>query len=164
MQSRQQAELLDSIDRLRRNFIGTQLDIPQMVVCADHSSDKDTLLESITRMPSTIIRKNIRCAIELVLRYAPNPRVYACIQPAPHRSILEREYLGKFKYSSSSSSPHRYFDLFKEALQYLERFKTDSGYWYEALRVEISGPSQTPMTLIVSKQTTEQIRYLLSPY
>lgn len=147
---RQLFGLLDSLDELRRANLSTNIDAPHIVVCAERSTNTDGLLETITEVQFPALRNYLQCAVEVVLRYAPNPWLYARIPPAPHRSALERKHLEQFRYHSFATSIRETFALFQLAKDKLDKLQTVSGYWHEVLRVEIYGPSQLPPTLTVS--------------
>lgn len=151
IQNRQQAELLDSLDGIRRANLGTTIDVPHMVVCADRSTNIDDLLEAITQLQFPDLRSSLQCAVELVMRYAPNPWIHAVIQPAPHRSVSENMHFMQFRYTSFTTSIRETSALFKMAKDNLNGLETVSGYWHDVLRIEINGPFQLPLTLTVSR-------------
>ncbi|GAB7336357.1 hypothetical protein MBLNU13_g09088t2 [Cladosporium sp. NU13] len=39
--------------------------------------------------------------------------------------------------------------LFRKAIGHVNKLQSTSGYWYDTLRIEISGPSQLPLTLVM---------------
>lgn len=51
LQSSEQRELMDLVDRLRRAGLNTFLQPPQIIVCRDQSSGKSSILEEITETP-----------------------------------------------------------------------------------------------------------------
>jgi hypothetical protein len=148
---RKQAEAFDSIDTLRHAQLSPRIDTPQIVICGDHSSDKDSLIEALTRLPYPKGSWDMqRCATELVMRHAAKPRVQASIRPDSSRELADVIHLQEFKYSSQVTSHVETLRLFRRAIGHLEQLQSASGYWYDTLRIEISGPSQSPLTLIVS--------------
>lgn len=150
-ETRDQAEVLDSIEKVQQTSICAGIDTPRIVVCGDHSSDKDSLLEALTQLPFPPRSSEMQCcATELVMKYAPNPRVYASIRPDPSRLIADALYLRRFRYMSQVVSQSETERLFCKAMGHLDKLQSASGYWYDTLRIEISGPTQLPLTLIVS--------------
>ena len=150
-ETRNQAEVLDSIEKLQQTSICADIDTPRIVICGDHSSDKDSLLEALTQLPFPPRSSEMQCsATELVMRYAPNPRVYASIRPDPSRLIEDTLYLRRFRYMSQVVSQSETERLFCNAIGHLNKLQSTSGYWYDTLRIEISGPTQLPLALIVS--------------
>ena len=83
LQNQEQAGLLDAIDKLRRENIDADIEIPQIVVCGDQSSGKSCLLEAIAQVPFPAGSGAVTMfATELVLRRAPFDAIYASILPS----------------------------------------------------------------------------------
>ena len=91
-----------------------------------------------------------RCATELVMRRATKTGVRASIRPDPSRVLADIIHLQDFIYTSPVISQTESLRLFRKAIDHLDQLQSASGYWYDTLRIEISGPSQSPLTLIVS--------------
>ena len=70
LNSLEQRELLDAIDKLRRaNVADPDFAIPQIVVCGDQSSGKSSVLEAIARVRFPVgVGTTTRLATEVVLR------------------------------------------------------------------------------------------------
>ena len=97
LQNQEQAGLLDAIDKLRRENIDADIEIPQIVVCGDQSSGKSSLLEAIAQVPFPAGSGAVTMfATELVLRRAPLDAVYASILPSWSRTAKQREAISKF--------------------------------------------------------------------
>jgi hypothetical protein len=149
--TREQAEVLDSIDRLQQILICADIDTSRIAICGDHSSDKDSLLEALTQLPFPPRSSDMQCcATEFVTRYAANPRVYASIRPNSSRIIPEILHLRGFRYTSQVVSQSGTERLFGKAMKLLRKVQSPSGCWHDTLRIEISGPTQLPLALIVS--------------
>jgi len=88
------------------------------------------------------------------MRYAANPRVYASMRPDPSRVIVDILHLRRFRYSSQVVNQSETERMFRKAKGHLDKLQSASGYWYDTLRIEISGPTQLPLTLIVSLPPT----------
>jgi len=139
---RKQAEAFDSIDTLRHAHLNPRIDTPQIVLCGDHSSDKDSLVEALTRLPYPKGSWDMqRCATELIVRHASRTRVRASIRPDPSRVLADVIHLQEFKYTSQIISHVETLRLFRKAIAHLDQLQSASGYWYDTLRIEISGPS-----------------------
>lgn len=160
--AREQAEVLDSIDKLRQTSICAGIDTPQIVICGDHSSDKDSLLEALTQLPFPTRSPDMQCcATELVMRYAANPRVYASIRPNPSRLIADVLHLERFRFTSQVVSQSDTLRMFGKAREHFDKLRSTSGFWYDVLRIEISGPAQSPLTLIVSSSLADPMLILV---
>lgn len=87
LQSEAQVQLLDAIDRVRRDGFQWELDLPQIIVCGDQSSGKSSVLEAISgvRFPASD-RFRTRFASELSLRRSTESSFRVTIRPASHRS------------------------------------------------------------------------------
>ncbi|KAF4271147.1 hypothetical protein KXV95_002403 [Aspergillus fumigatus] len=145
--SKEQIELLDSIDHLRLQGINHYISLPQIIVCGDQSSGKSSVLEAISGV-SFPIRSSLctRFPTELVLR--KSSQVGVCVSIVPHRSRSEseREALAQF---------HEELDSFEGLPQLIENAKSAMGiYTYaksfsnDLLRVEVSGPDRRHLTIV----------------
>lgn len=95
--SKEQIELLDSIDHLRLQGINHYISLPQIIVCGDQSSGKSSVLEAISGVSFPIWSSLCtRFLTELVLR--KSSQVGVCVSIVPHRSCSEseREALAQF--------------------------------------------------------------------
>lgn len=88
--SKDQLDLLDSIDFLRSQGISHYVSLPQIIVCGDQSSGKSSVLEAISGVPFPT-KSNLctRFPIELVLRKTSHIGVSVSI--VPHESRSESE-------------------------------------------------------------------------
>jgi len=153
LQSQEQAGLLDAIDKLRRENIDADIEIPQIVVCGDQSSGKSSLLEAIAQVPFPAGSGAVTMfATELVLRRAPCDAVYASIPPSWSRTAKQRETILKFQYRPEKLDRDKLSNLFTLVSDHLEAVDKAQGFRYDKLRIEVSGPTQPHLTLIVSLQ------------
>ncbi|KAH1648192.1 hypothetical protein KXX16_008902 [Aspergillus fumigatus] len=145
--SKEQIELLDSIDHLRLQGINHYISLPQIIVCGDQSSGKSSVLEAISGV-SFPIRSSLctRFPTELVLR--KSSQVGVCVSIVPHRSRSEseQEALAQF---------HEELDSFEGLPQLIENAKSAMGIYTNAksfsndlLRVEVSGPDRPHLTIV----------------
>jgi hypothetical protein len=51
LQTKEQADLLNTVDSLRSCGLDNVLSLPQLVVCGDQSSGKSSVLEAIAEIP-----------------------------------------------------------------------------------------------------------------
>lgn len=97
LQSSDQRELMDLVDRLRRTGLSTFLQLPQIVVCGDQSSGKSSVLEAITEIPFP--RKENLCtrfATEISLRRDTEEAISCKINPDKTHSQEESDRLRRF--------------------------------------------------------------------
>ncbi|KAL2821233.1 P-loop containing nucleoside triphosphate hydrolase protein [Aspergillus granulosus] len=147
--SKDQMELLDSIDKLRLQGINHYISLPQIIVCGDQSSGKSCVLEAISGV-SFPIRNNLctRFPTELVLRKNNYTNVTVSIVPHQSRSDQDRERLLQF---------HEELDSFEGLPDLVERAKTAMGIYGhipgkafsdDSLRIEVSGPDRPHLTIV----------------
>ena len=151
LQTREHANLLDAIDRLRREGIGAEIGIPQIVVCGDQSSGKSSVLEAIAQVPFPIGKgTTTRFATEVVLRNAPEAKINIHISPWIQRNEAERQSIAQWKPTFNVQGPADFARLLEAATTHLKTY--DHGhnikFWYDRLCVQISGPSQPHLTLV----------------
>ncbi|KAL2156650.1 hypothetical protein VTH82DRAFT_1395 [Thermothelomyces myriococcoides] len=147
LSSKDQVELLDSIDQLRLQGINHYISLPQIIVCGDQSSGKSSVLEAISGIPFPV-KSNLctRFPTELVLRKAPFESVTVSIVPHESRSEAERKALSSFKEELGG------FDTLPDLL---DRAKTEMGitahgrtFSKDILRIEVTNPNSPQLTLV----------------
>ncbi|KAH7324040.1 interferon-induced GTP-binding protein Mx [Rhexocercosporidium sp. MPI-PUGE-AT-0058] len=145
--SKDQLDLLDSIDCLRSQGISHYVSLPQIIVCGDQSSGKSSVLEAISGVPFPT-KSNLctRFPIELVLRKTSHVGVSVSI--VPHESRSESEQL-------SLSGFHEKLDDFKGLPALIENAKAalaisthGRAFSKDLLRVEVSGPDRPHLTIV----------------
>lgn len=145
--SKDQLDLLDSIDCLRSQGISHYVSLPQIIVCGDQSSGKSSVLEAISGV-SFPIKSNLctRFPTELVLRKTPHIGVSVSIVPHHSRSETEQRSLGSF---------HEKLDDFDGLSTLIENAKAAMGisthgraFSKDLLRVEVSGPDRPHLTIV----------------
>lgn len=145
--SKDQLDLLDSIDCLRSQGISHYVSLPQIIVCGDQSSGKSSVLEAISGVPFPT-KSNLctRFPIELVLRKTSHIGVSVSIVPHESRSESERLSLGGF---------HEKLDDFDGLPTLIENAKAalaisihGRAFSKDLLRVEVSGPDRPHLTIV----------------
>ena len=145
--SKDQLDLLDSVDSLRSQGISHYVSLPQIIVCGDQSSGKSSVLEAISGV-SFPIKSNLctRFPTELVLRKTAHIGVSVSIVPHHSRSESERLSLGSF---------HEKLDGFEGLPLLIENAKAAMGisthgraFSKDLLRVEVSGPDRPHLTIV----------------
>ncbi|KAI3327306.1 vacuolar sorting protein [Xylariaceae sp. AK1471] len=145
--SKDQLELLDSIDQLRLQGINHYVSLPQIIVCGDQSSGKSSVLEAISGVHFPV-KANLctRFPTELVLRRTPQVSSSVAIVPHNLRTELERSPLAAF---------HEKLDGFDGLDQVIENAKSAMGvsaygkaFCNDLLRIEITGPDRPHLTIV----------------
>ncbi|KAF1994756.1 hypothetical protein P154DRAFT_501389 [Amniculicola lignicola CBS 123094] len=145
--SKDQLDLLDSVDRLRSQGIDHYVSLPQIIVCGDQSSGKSSVLEAISGV-SFPVKSNLctRFPTELILRKTPNFGVSVSIVAHHSHSKSERASLSNFRETLDS------FDALPELI---EKAKTamaigsfGRAFSKDLLRIEVSGPDRPHLTIV----------------
>lgn len=145
--SKEQLELLNTIDSLRSQGISHYISLPQIIVCGDQSSGKSSVLEAISGV-SFPVKSGLctRFPTELILRTAANTSVKV--------SIIPHQPLGKNE-KDSLSDFHEKLDSLQELPELIENAKAVMGiktlgkaFSNDLLRIEISGPDRPHLTIV----------------
>jgi GTPase SAR1 family protein len=147
LQSKDLEEILNVIDQLRLEGISKYISLPQWIVCGDQSSGKSSVLEAISGVGFPV-KDNVctRFATELILRRAPESGVTASIHPDDDRPAVEKERIRNFK--SSTVELAKFATIVKEAENCIGVGREGHMFSKDVLRVEVSGPNQTNLTLV----------------
>ncbi len=145
--SKDQLDLLDSIDSLRSEGFSHYVSLPQIIVCGDQSSGKSSVLEAISGVSFPI--KGSLCTrfpTELVPRKTAHAGVSVSIVPDHSRSDSERHTL---------FSCQQELDGFEGVSTLIEEAKSAMGislhgraFSRDLLRVEVSGPDRPHLTIV----------------
>lgn len=145
--SKDQLDLLDSVDYLRSQGISHYVSLPQIIVCGDQSSGKSSVLEAISGV-SFPTKSNLctRFPTELVLRKTSHVGVSVSIVPHHSRSESEQLSLGSF---------HENLNGFDGLPTLIENAKAAMGisthgkaFSKDLLRIEVSGPDRPHLTIV----------------
>ncbi|RYP17711.1 hypothetical protein DL765_004389 [Monosporascus sp. GIB2] len=145
--SKDQLELLDSVDQLRLQGINNYVSLPQIIVCGDQSAGKSSVLEAISGV-SFPVNGNLctRFPTELVLRRTPHISARISIVPHESRSASEQLALCEF---------HERLDGFADLPKLVESAKLAMGimphgkaFAKDILRIEITGPDRPHLTIV----------------
>jgi hypothetical protein len=98
----------------------------------------------------SLIRPLRTVATELVLRRAPTDAVYASILPSQRRTAKQKSMISEFQFRPKKLDRDEFTHLYSAASVHLEEVDRGPGFRYDTLRIEVSGPSQPHLTLIVS--------------
>lgn len=145
--SKDQLDLLDSIDCLRSQGISHYVSLPQIIVCGDQSSGKSSVLEAISGV-SFPTKSNLctRFPTELVLRKTLHIGVSVSIVPHHSRGEFEQHSLSSFREK---------LDGFDGLPTLIENAKAAMGisthgraFSKDLLRIEVSGPDRPHLTIV----------------
>lgn len=145
--SKDQLDLLDSVDCFRSQGISHYVSLPQIIVCGDQSSGKSSVLEAISGV-SFLTKSNLctRFPTKLILRKTSHIGVSVSIVPHHSRSESEQLSLGSF---------HEQLDGFDGLPILIENAKAAMGisthgkaFSKDLLRIEVSGPDRPHLTIV----------------
>ncbi|KAM5465039.1 hypothetical protein MauCBS54593_006672 [Microsporum audouinii] len=146
LQSIEQRDLMNLVDRLRRAGLSSVLQLPQIVVCGDQSSGKSSVLEAITEIPFP--RKENLCtrfATEIIMRRDAESAIHCKINPDNSRDEEEQADLRKFSKSIQNfTGLPSIIDDATAAMGLNER----TAFSRDVLSVEICGPDLPQLTLV----------------
>ena len=147
LQSADQLQLLDEIDKLRSHGISHYVSLPQLIVCGDQSSGKSSVLEAISGI-SFPTKDNLctRFATEVILRKAGAVSISVAIVPSQTRSEDECNRLLGFR--QTLANLNAFPDLVDKAKDAMGVTGTSSAFSNDVLRVEISGPEKPHLTIV----------------
>ena len=145
--SKDQLDLLNSVDCLRSQGISHYVSLPQIIVCGDQSSGKSSVLEAISGVCFPVKSSlSTRFPTELVLRKKSQTGVSVSIVPHQARTESERLALGSF---------HEHLKGFEGLPSLIENAKAAMGisihgkaFSKDLLRVEVSGPDRPHLTIV----------------
>lgn len=145
--SKDQLDLLNSVDRLRSQGIDHYVSLPQIIVCGDQSSGKSSVLEAISGV-SFPVKSNLctRFPTELVLRKTPYVGVSVSIVPDHSHNETERASLSNF--CETLDDFHALPDLIENAKKAMAIGSFGRAFSKDLLRIEISGPGRPHLTIV----------------
>lgn len=146
LQSDEQRQLLNEIDKLRACGISDFVALPQLVVCGDQSSGKSSVLEAITEVPFPC-KDNLctRFATEIVLRTSSITKVVVKILPGDHRNAEERQELALFDQNIEDFSK---LPALIDSAKAKMLSSSSSAFSRDVLSIEISGPNRPQLTIV----------------
>ncbi|KAF2728002.1 hypothetical protein EJ04DRAFT_593292 [Polyplosphaeria fusca] len=145
--SKDQLDLLDSIDRLRSQGIDHYVSLPQIVVCGDQSSGKSSVLEAISGVSFPV--KGSLCTrfpTELILRKTPDVGVSVSI--VPHQSHTESERASLRNFGETLDGFDKLPELIEKAKTAMAIGSFGQAFSRDLLRVEVSGPDRPHLTIV----------------
>ncbi|KAH8704459.1 P-loop containing nucleoside triphosphate hydrolase protein [Phaeosphaeriaceae sp. PMI808] len=145
--SKEQLDLLDSVDQLRSQGIDHYVSLPQIIVCGDQSSGKSSVLEAISGVAFPV-RSNLctRFPTELILRKTPNVGVSVSIVPDQSHNESERASLNNFR--ETLDDFHALPELIENAKKAMAIGSFGRAFSKDLLRIEVSGPDRPHLTIV----------------
>ncbi|KAI8948961.1 dynamin family protein [Xylaria longipes] len=147
--SKDQLELLDTVDQLRSQGIHHYISLPQIIVCGDQSSGKSSVLEAISGVPFPV-KSNLctRFPTEVILRRSMLTDVTVSIIPHNQHKKGQAE-------TQALSAFHEKLDGFDGLAGLIDNAKMamgismhGKGFSKDLLRIEISGPHHPHLTIV----------------
>ena len=83
------------------------------------------------------------------MRRAPTDAVFASILPSQRRTAKQRSIISEFQFRPKKLDRKEFTHLYSAASVHLEEVDRGPGFRYDTLRIEVSGPTQPHLTLIV---------------
>ena len=149
LQSSEQSQLLDAIDKVRRQNVDADMNIPQIIVCGDQSSGKSSVLEAIAQIRFPVGNQAVtKFPIEVVLRHAPESSITVKLHPSHDRPQSQREQVKKFRPACNVTDGANFKEVVQEAKAHLESIEPNRKFWSDWLSAEVSGPMQPHLTLV----------------
>ncbi|PYI11708.1 hypothetical protein BO78DRAFT_443901 [Aspergillus sclerotiicarbonarius CBS 121057] len=147
----EQALLLDKIDELRDISVEGTLEPPQLVVCGNRSSEKNSILTAISRIPFSSDHDSCSpSAIEIVLRRSPSCNaIKVSIKPGSSRTDEQAETLRSF--SAGDDADISKLPALIRAAKKLCMGDSDTvscGFSDDVLKVEFSGPGMPELIFV----------------
>lgn len=145
--SKDQLELLDSVDRLRSQGIDHYISLPQIIVCGDQSSGKSSVLEAISGV-SFPVKSNLctRFPTELILRKTADVGVSVSI--VPHHSHSESESASLKNFRETLDDFDALPELIEKAKKAMAIGSFSRAFSNDLLRIEVSGPDRPHLTIV----------------
>lgn len=147
LRSKDQLNLLDSIDQLRSEGISRYVSLPQIIVCGDQSAGKSSVLEAISGV-SFPVQSNTctRFPTELILRRTPEVSSSVSIVPDASRTEAEKlSLMGMGRELEGYDGLGEMIEAAKDAMGIKEYGKM---FTKDLLRIEITGPERSHLTIV----------------
>ena len=151
LQSAEQRNVLNIVDRLRQSGFESTLSLPQLVVCGDQSAGKSSVLEALREIP--FLRNDNLCmrfAREIILRRATNDVITIKVIPDDEKPLEERAPIEAFKESISDFEELPSLMDKATALMGINNKSTSKSRAFakDILSIEIGGRSRPQLTLV----------------
>lgn len=144
--SKEQLELLNTIDSLRSQGVSHYISLPQIIVCGDQSSGKSSVLEAISGVSFPVSTGLCtRFPTELILRTASHTSVKVSI--IPHQLKRDKKDASS-DFHEQLDSVQQLPDLIENAKAYMGIKTLGKAFSNDVLRIEISGPDRPHLTIV----------------
>ncbi|KAL7819162.1 P-loop containing nucleoside triphosphate hydrolase protein [Trichoderma aethiopicum] len=145
--SKEQLELLNTVDSLRSQGISHYISLPQIIVCGDQSSGKSSVLEAISGVSFPVSTGLCtRFPTELILRTAPHTSVKVSI--IPHHPLKRDKKSPPTDFHEQLDSVQQLPELIENAKAYMGIKTLGKAFSNDVLRIEISGPDRPHLTIV----------------
>ncbi|KAJ4855291.1 dynamin family domain-containing protein [Trichoderma breve] len=145
--SKEQLELLNTIDSLRSQGVSHYISLPQIIVCGDQSSGKSSVLEAISGVSFPVSTGLCtRFPTELILRTASHTSVKVSI--IPHLLHKRDKKDASSDFHEQLDSVQQLPDLIENAKAYMGIKTLGKAFSNDVLRIEISGPDRPHLTIV----------------
>ncbi|KAI1767725.1 P-loop containing nucleoside triphosphate hydrolase protein [Hypoxylon sp. FL1150] len=151
LQSDDERQILDTVTKIRKCGLDSDLSLPQIVVCGDQSSGKSSVLEAMTEIPFP--RSDNLCtrfATEINLRREADDKLTVRVIPDPNRPSNEQETIKAFCQSITDFEDlPTVMDAAKNVMGISDSESTLSrAFARDTLCIEVEGPKRPQVTLV----------------
>ncbi|UKZ79465.1 hypothetical protein TrVFT333_007220 [Trichoderma virens FT-333] len=145
--SKEQLELLNTVDSLRSQGVSHYISLPQIIVCGDQSSGKSSVLEAISGVSFPVSTGLCtRFPTELILRTASHTSVKVSI--IPHQPNKRDKKDASSDFHEQLDSVQQLPELIENAKAYMGIKTLGKAFSNDVLRIEISGPDRPHLTIV----------------
>lgn len=145
--SKEQLELLNTVDSLRSQGISHYISLPQIIVCGDQSSGKSSVLEAISGVSFPVgTGLCTRFPTELILRKTSHTSVKVSI--IPHQTHKRDKKDASSDFHEQLDSLQQLPELIENAKAYMGIRTLGKAFSNDVLRIEISGPDRPHLTIV----------------
>ncbi|KAI1207487.1 interferon-induced GTP-binding protein Mx2 [Annulohypoxylon truncatum] len=151
--------VLNKVDKLRELSVGAIIPLPQLIVVGDQSSGKSSVLESLTGFSfPRAAGLCTRYATQITCSREPRKSVSVSIIPRPDANETLKTRLFQFQRQITELDNDQLAEIFEEANEAMGLRMSESdfsmfdegigAFSQDILKIEISGPDQTHLTVI----------------
>jgi GTPase SAR1 family protein len=147
LQTEEQRNVLDTVARVRKCGLESEISLPQLVVCGAQSAGKSSVLEALTEIPFP--RNEQLCTrfpTEIHLRRGPTTALTITVIPGKDRSEREKAAIKAFQHSTTDLAELP--SIMDAAMDVMGITKSGSGFSKDTLSIVSERPTNPQLTLV----------------